>query len=140
MRWETSNGESFTQWVAYIHNWPLYILMVGGLLGIITYALILLGPILFRVTSVRVESTHWTILRSVVMTMAIYGLFFAVFRLITFNLLLATAWGIILTQALSRAPKIQNNDRKRADVGAPSVSQASPMQNTADHNHTELQA
>ncbi|MCW8276810.1 O-antigen ligase family protein [Pseudomonas sp. PCH199] len=140
MRWETSNGESFTQWVAYIHNWPLYTLMVGGLLGIITYALVLLGPILFRVTSLRIESVHWTIIRSVVLTMAIYGLFFAVFRLITFNLLLATAWGIILTQALSRAPKIQNNDRKSALLDTPSDNEPFSMQNTADQKHTELQA
>jgi hypothetical protein len=140
MRWETSSGESFTQWVAYIHNWPLYTLMVGGLLGIITYAMVLLGPILLRVTSLRVEPAHWTILRSVVLTMAIYGLFFAVFRLITFNLLLATAWGLILTQALSSAPKNQNNGRRSADLGAPSVTSSSPLQNTADQKHTELQA
>lgn len=140
MRWETSSGESFTQRVAYIHNWPLYTLMVGGLLGIITYALVLLGPILFRVTLLRIESAHWTIIRSVVLTMAIYGLFFAVFRLITFNLLLATAWGIILTQALSRAPKIQADDRKGANLDASSLNESSPTQNTADQKNTELQA
>ncbi|KAB0480397.1 O-antigen ligase like membrane protein [Pseudomonas reinekei] len=139
MRWETSSGESFTQRVAYIHNWPLYTLMVGGLLGIITYALVLLGPIFSRVTSIRIESAHWTILRTVVLTMVIYGLFFAVFRLITFNLLLATAWGLILTQTLSRAPKNQSNDRKSAESGAPSVTPSSPMQSTADKKNTELQ-
>jgi len=139
MRWETSSGESFTQWVAYIHNWPLYTLMVGGLLGIITYALVLLGPIVLRVTSLRVEPAHWTILRSVVLTMAIYGLFFAVFRLITFNLLLATAWGLILTQALSRAPKVQN-DRKSVDTGEASPSPSSPVQNTANQENMELKA
>ena len=132
MRWETSSGESFTQWVAYIHNWPLYTLMVGGVLGIITYALVLLGPILLRVTSLRVEPAHWTILRAAVLTMAIYGLFFAAFRLITFNLLLATAWGLILTQARARAPKNLDNDRKSVDLGAASLSPSSSMQNTAD--------
>ena len=35
-----------------------------------------------------------------ILTMAIYGAFFAVFRLITFNLLLAVIWGIIVTQVL----------------------------------------
>lgn len=102
MRWETTDGASFTQLVAYIHNWPLYILMVGGLLVFSIYCLVLLGPILLRFTSLNFESTHWTVIRTVALTMAVYGLFFAVFRLVSFNLLLAAIWGIIFAQSFAR--------------------------------------
>lgn len=132
MRWETSNGTSFTQFVAYIHNWPLYILMVGGVLGILTYSLILLGPILIRITSLKSESAHWTIIRTVVLTMAIYGLFFAVFRLITFNLLLATVWGVIFSRNLSRGYAPRKIPDKDAHLGALSTNPNGASNNKSD--------
>ncbi|MBT9498180.1 MAG: O-antigen ligase family protein [Zoogloea sp.] len=87
------------QHVAYIHNWPLYFLMATGVTGFLIYAWALLAPAFIRpqVTS----HTTLMVLRGVILTMAIYGLFFAVFRLITFNLLLAAVWGVAL--AISRS-------------------------------------
>ncbi|MEB0200103.1 O-antigen ligase family protein, partial [Pseudomonas sp. 5S4] len=119
MRWETSEGVSFTQFVAYVHNWPLYILMVGGGVGLLIYGLVLLGPALFRLSSIRSESSHWTVIRVTILTMVVYGLFFAVFRLITFNLLLAAAWGTVFSQLLTRHQKTQgsvNNDNNSGRI------------------------
>lgn len=139
MRWETSNGTSFTQYVAYIHNWPLYILMVGGVLGILTYSIILLGPILVRITSLKSESEHWTIIRTVVLTMAVYGLFFAVFRLITFNLLLAAVWGVIFARNLSREYSPRKIPGKDAHSGALSTTPNGASNNeSTDQKKMEL--
>lgn len=107
MRWETSEGVSFTQFVGYVHNWPLYILMVGGGVGLVLYTLVLSGPALFRLSSIKSESSHWTVIRVTVLTMIVYGLFFAVFRLITFNLLLAAVWGTVFSLLLARYQKAQ---------------------------------
>lgn len=100
MRWETSDNVSEAKQVAYVHNWPFYMLMVGGLSGLLVYSALLFGPVIFRLSSIRSEPIHWTLIRMAILTMAIYGAFFAVFRLITFNLLLAVIWGIIVTQVL----------------------------------------
>jgi len=108
MRWEGSDKVSFTQSVAYVHNWPLYILMVGGGLGFLVYFLVLSGPVVTGFPSIRSESIHWTIIRTIVLTMIIYASFFAVFRLITFNLLLAAAWGILLSKNLPKMQKPSN--------------------------------
>jgi O-antigen ligase len=91
----TSFGNVLTQKVGYIHNWPLYFLMVGGVVGFALYSYLLFIP-LFKNAS-RHDS-HDVIYRTLfvgLLTLSIYGLFFAVFRLITFNLLLAVAWGIV---------------------------------------------
>jgi len=95
MRWETSEGESLYQSVGYVHNWPLYVLMVSGVTGLCAYLAALLGPVLLGLAKLRMESNARTVVRTVVLTMAVYGLFFAVFRLVTFNLILAAAWGYI---------------------------------------------
>jgi O-antigen ligase len=100
MRWETTDNVSETKQVAYVHNWPFYMLMVGGLSGLLVYSALLFGPVIFKLSSIRSEPIHWTLIRMAILTMAIYGAFFAVFRLITFNLLLAVIWGIIVTQVL----------------------------------------
>ncbi|WP_225609841.1 O-antigen ligase family protein [Pseudomonas sp. PDM02] len=100
MRWETSDNVSEAKQVAYVHNWPFYMLMVGGLSGLLVYSALLFGPVIFKLSSIRSEPIHWTLIRMAILTMAIYGAFFAVFRLITFNLLLAVIWGIIVTQVL----------------------------------------
>lgn len=96
MRWERPGGDSFTESVGYIHNWPLYMLMVGGVLGLLMYITVLGAPVLYRFTTLKSDPAHLTVIRTAVMTLAIYGLFFAVFRLISFNLLLAAAWGVML--------------------------------------------
>ncbi|MCP1518248.1 hypothetical protein J2Y74_002558 [Pseudomonas migulae] len=100
MRWETADNVSETKQVAYVHNWPFYMLMVGGLSGLLVYSALLFGPVIFKLSSIRSEPIHWTLIRMAILTMAIYGAFFAVFRLITFNLLLAVIWGILVTQVL----------------------------------------
>ncbi len=100
MRWETSDNVSEAKQVAYVHNWPFYMLMVGGLSGLLVYSALLFGPVIFKLSSIRSEPIHWTLIRMAILTMAIYGAFFAVFRLITFNLLLAVIWGILVTQVL----------------------------------------
>ena len=96
MHWERPNGDSFTESVGYIHNWPLYMLMVGGVVGMLIYAAVLAPPVLYRLTTLKAAPIYLAVIRTAVMTLAIYGLFFAVFRLISFNLLLAAAWGVML--------------------------------------------
>lgn len=91
-----SAGDIIRQSVGYIHNWPLYMLMAGGALGFVAYAALLMGPIFLRVGADRKITFEHVLLRSMPATMAIYGLFFAVARLITFNLLIAATWGILL--------------------------------------------
>ncbi len=87
------------QQVAYIPNWPLCFLMATGGIGFLAYTWVLLAPAFLRPRSIRHVGMEFTVMRAVVLTMAIYGLyglyglFFAVFRLITFNPLLAAAWG-----------------------------------------------
>jgi hypothetical protein len=102
MRWIDSAGNSIPQFVAYIHNWPLYILMVSGVTGLLFYLLVLFGPALSNIYSIGEEPMHWSLIRAMILTMSIYGLFFAVFRLITFNLLLAAAWGVVIAHDLTR--------------------------------------
>ncbi|MGY2292946.1 O-antigen ligase family protein [Pseudomonas sp. SDO528_S397] len=97
MQWETSTGASFTERVAYVHNWPLYMLMVGGIPGLLIYTLICLGPAFRKLKSLPADPLYINVIRTAVITLAVYGLFFAVFRLISFNLLLAAAWGVIFT-------------------------------------------
>ena len=67
--------------------------MATGGIGFLAYTWVLLAPAFIWPRSIRHERLEFTMLRAVVLTMAIYGLFFAVFRLITFNFLLAAAWG-----------------------------------------------
>lgn len=85
-----------SQYVAYIHNWPLYFLMTMGITGFLAYAWVLLTPAFKAGWSASPENGVFIVLRAIILTMAIYGLFFAVFRLITFNLLLGAVWGMVL--------------------------------------------
>jgi hypothetical protein len=62
-----------------------------------------LAPAFIHPSSIRHDGMAFAVLRAAILTMAIYGLFFAVFRLITFNLLLAAAWGVVL--AGNRLPR-----------------------------------
>lgn len=84
--------------VTYVHNWPAYFLMTTGFIGWAAYAALLAGPVLLGGGGrVRTEPAMVTAMRAGVLVMAVYGLFFAVFRLIDFNLLLAIAWAMTLT-------------------------------------------
>ena len=89
--------------VAYIHNWFFYALMVGGLLACTMFVFLLSGPILSRWRLAGRDVLANEVVRFGILSFAIYGLGFAVFRHIDFNLLLATAWGVILA---ARAEKV----------------------------------
>lgn len=107
MNWETTDGVFLTKYVGYVHNWPFYMLMVGGLAGFALYSLVLFGPVVFRISSIKSEPMHWTLIRATILTMIVYAAFFAVFRLITFNLLIGAVWGIIFSQVLAVRQKAQ---------------------------------
>ncbi|MGH8579199.1 MAG: O-antigen ligase family protein [Gammaproteobacteria bacterium] len=97
MQFTTGFGNVLKQRVGYIHNWPLYALMTGGLMGFVLYALVLLGPIRTALRArVEIEEVTGAVLLWSISLLAIYALFFAVFRLISFNMVLAAAWGIAL--------------------------------------------
>lgn len=138
MRWETSEGVSFTEMVAYIHNWPLYMLMVGGLLGFLVYSLVIAGPVLYRLTSLRSESAHLTVVRAAVMTLAVYGLFFAVFRLISFNLLLAAAWGVVFAHKWSRENRASSAHAVHSHTASTQTKEKPVGHEPADQKNVEL--
>lgn len=110
MSWETTDGVFLTKQVGYVHNWIFYMLMVGGLAGFIIYSLVLVSPVLYKSASIKTEPMHWTLIRACILTMALYATFFAVFRLITFNLLIAVAWGIVFSQILASRQKVRSTD------------------------------
>ena len=102
----TSTGENLVQQVGYVHNWAFYFLMVGGMVGALAYGAILSVPSLvlalklfLRRNNVPEEEAerNWMIFNALwvgFLTIGLYALFFAVFRLITFNLVLAAGLGI----------------------------------------------
>lgn len=106
MVFETSTGEKLIQQVGYIHNWVFYFLMVGGLIGTALYsALLILPPLMFGISiwlarkmPDREKFSQMVLIFNVVwvglLTMGLYSLFFAVFRLISYNLLMAAGLGI----------------------------------------------
>jgi O-antigen ligase len=96
MSFVRSLGDVLHQNVAYVHNWPLYTLMAAGLVGFVAYAFLLIRPVAYRYATPRLAGSTGVALRSGLSTLAIYALFFAVVRLITFNLLVAAAWGVFL--------------------------------------------
>lgn len=106
-----STGDVIRQSVGYIHNWPLYMLMAAGLMGFAAYAILLIGPLFVRLRAGRNIVLEDLLLRVMQATLAIYGLFFAVARLITFNLLIAAAWGILL--AIAAGPLRPSSKKKR---------------------------
>lgn len=108
MDWQTTDGVFLTKQVGYIHNWVFYILMVGGVAGFVVYSSVLLSPVFYKLASVKSEPIHWTLIRACILTMALYATFFAVFRLITFNLLIAVAWGIAFSHILAARQKVRS--------------------------------
>lgn len=103
---ETFEGEKLVQKVGYVHNWLFYFLMVGGILGAGLYGMLLvLPPIIlgFRLLQHRRlggfdDISNYSLVFNVfwvsVLTMGVYALFFAVFRLISFNLVMAAGLGV----------------------------------------------
>jgi hypothetical protein len=100
-------GEFLPLSVGYIHNWPLYMLMAGGIVGFAAYATLLVGPICAHFKGGQADIRTNLLVRILPATLAIYGLFFAVARLITFNLLIAAVWGILIASGatLLRSPR-----------------------------------
>lgn len=87
--------------VGFIHNWPLYALMVSGLTGFALYSWWLLGPAWIAVRGLGASEDVWLVLPTLGV-MALYGTMFAVFRLIPFNLVLGCLWALVYTAAARR--------------------------------------
>lgn len=98
---ETSQGEFLEMRVGYVHNWIMYMLMVGGLTGILMYSAMLFVPA--YLSWKQIADRQLAILAIVtVVGMTAYALFFAAFRLIPFNLVLGGLWGLVLANAHSQ--------------------------------------
>lgn len=93
------NG-SIEKRVAYIHNWFFYTLMVGGLTGCVLYAWLLFAPVLLGWRQLQSEPLVIHAFRFGMLAFIGYGLTFAVFRHIDFNLLVAVAWGMIMAKKM----------------------------------------
>ncbi|WP_430513858.1 O-antigen ligase family protein [Pannonibacter phragmitetus] len=103
---ETARGEKLIQNVGYVHNWVFYFLMVGGLIGTALYGALMTVPPtmvgirlwLARKMPDRERFSEMVLMFNAVwvglLTMGLYSLFFAVFRLISYNLLMAAGLGI----------------------------------------------
>lgn len=95
MSFSTGFGEVLTQEVGYIHNWLMYILMTSGLVGLFVYSMFYYYPI--RAVFKYEESFEVRLLiYSTLGFMLLYASFFAVFRLLPFNILL----GAIIAYAI----------------------------------------
>lgn len=92
MRFANGVGGIVEADVGYVHNWVMYFLMVGGVVGLLLYSMILFGPLFIG----RLTQTSNSLLWSLVATVSVYALFFAVFRLIPYNLILGGLWGVLL--------------------------------------------
>jgi len=103
MNFSAGFGEILKQKVAYVHNWVFYFLMVSGVAGFVYYSIILGGPALIALFSSDASVFFRMTILGTVGFMAIYGLFFAVFRLIPFNLLLATILAYAMLQKAEKA-------------------------------------
>ncbi|MFN3715748.1 MAG: hypothetical protein ACK4R8_03370 [Thiobacillus sp.] len=80
--------------------------MTTGAVGFLAYTWVLLAPVFARPQAGSCGHLARTVLKAAILTMALYGLFFAVFRLITFNLLLAAVWGVTLV--IGRSSRISS--------------------------------
>jgi len=99
---DMTEGNVIEREVGYIHNWLLYMLMVSGLVGIAYYAVVLCAPFLLSLIGSEMPLIVRVLLAGTITFMVVYGLFFAVFRLIPFNLLLAVVWGQTLAATVSK--------------------------------------
>lgn len=97
MSFASGLGDPIIVKVGYVHNWVFYFLMVGGLLGFLGWSVVLFGPALIVLwQKVWVPEMRWLVCATVCL-LATYTLFFAVFRLISFNIFLAGLWGLVLS-------------------------------------------
>lgn len=96
MSFPTSEGHYIHQKVGYVHNWFFYWLMVGGIGGLMIYGFVLIAPLFFFKKLGTEHELIKSILIMTILIMCLYSSFFAVFRLITFNLLLSFFAGISL--------------------------------------------
>jgi O-antigen ligase len=101
IRYAVGFGKTIEAYVGYVHNWPLYMLMVSGMTGCVTYTIVLLGPLVISRLRKKHLSSYGVFVVVTVTLLAVYGLFFAVFRLVSFNLLLAVVWAITLRPGLA---------------------------------------
>lgn len=95
IRYPIGHGEFREERVGYVHNWVLYFLMTGGVVGLLGYAFVLGGSGLKSMLSCG-ETTALGFVTGTIALLASYGLFFAVFRLISFNVLVAMCWAVAL--------------------------------------------
>jgi hypothetical protein len=86
--------------VGYIHNWVLYILMCGGIVGFLLYSFILCYPLVWTLKNPK--NIVNILLATSLLFLIIYGCTFAVFRLINFNFLLAIFWAIVYKKNQSK--------------------------------------
>jgi O-antigen ligase len=96
INFDTGAGGVLHQNVSYLHNWPLYMLKTGGLFGFALYIGLLAAITYMALKATRFSLDFRVALCATVAFLAVYGLFFASFRLIGFNLLLASILGVAL--------------------------------------------
>ena len=108
---QTSDGRFIHETVAYVHNWAFYWLMAGGMIGFLIYSSVLFFPILF-LSRLPNQKKIKTILIFSIILMCLYANFFAVFRLISFNLFLAFFSGITLLFWSKRNSLLSNNEAR----------------------------
>jgi len=102
IRFDAGHGRVLEQRVGYVHNWVMYMLMTGGLVGLAAYLVVLFGPTVLAWQRGLSQAQQGMVLTTLA-CMAVYGLFFAVFRLIPFNLVLGGVWGLVLAAQPARA-------------------------------------
>ncbi len=95
IRYPIGHGEFREERVGYVHNWVLYFLMTGGVVGLLGYTFVLGGAGLKSLLCSS-ETAALGFVTGTIALLAFYGLFFAVFRLISFNVLVAMCWAVAL--------------------------------------------
>lgn len=93
MDFDAGFGNIIHKEVGYVHNWFFYILMCGGIFGLVLYSIIIFYPVLFFLKNLDSEIIR--IFLPLILFLILYASFFAVFRLLTFNTLLAVIWATI---------------------------------------------
>jgi len=97
MAFQVSSGEYLFQKVGYVHSWIMYWLMVGGVFGLLFYSFLLFGPLYLYLKMDSKFNLIKLVVILTIITISIYANFFAVFRLISFNLILALSCGVALS-------------------------------------------
>lgn len=95
IQFETDKKNVLSVRVGFIHNWVMYFLMVGGGIGLLIYIAVLFSPVLMTLRYFSFTPDSVLVLATIG-GMAIYGLFFAVFRLLPFNMLLGAVWAFVV--------------------------------------------